>query len=236
MKWGRLTVGVICLGALVSYLYFKQDDMVVTWLKPGADNISEKANWIYGKYSNGKIVHARECLEFATGWNALKSIWPLSFALFIVSFTSGLAGGYSLRDNHNAAEYNQKLSELEQKYQRQIDVADKNYRQAEQKDADSRRRIKAADQKEYNVTRREKSVSEKELNLEKIVGQKCQEIMKKLQSLQEDHNKRGHKMENLEKERIELKRKNNSLEKEILELQEKNLTLTKEKLTLKRDK
>lgn len=226
----------ICFVILVVYLNYKQHDMVVTWLKPGADNISDKAGWIYGKYSSGSVVHARECLEFAEGWDALEAFWPLSLVLLVVSLITGVAGGYDLRDNDNAVYHERELSDLESKYQQRIDVADNKYRQADIWESNSRRRFKEADQKEADIKRREKSVAEKELEIVKTAEEKVLATQKQFQHLQEDHNKRGHKMEGLEKEKIELKRKNIALEKDLLKLHEDNLALTKENLALKRGK
>lgn len=224
----------ICFVILLIYLNYIQHDMVFAWLKPGADGISDKAEWIYLQYTGGKIVHARECLEVAEGWDALMAIWPLSLILVIVSLTAGIAGGYALRDDDNAASHERDLSDLESKYQWRIEIADRNYRQAEIWESSSRRRSREADQKEAAVKRREKSLEEKERDIDKIVEERVQSTRKQLQGLQEDHKNRCHKMEGLEKEKIDLKRKNISLEKEVIKLQEENLALTKENLALKR--
>lgn len=226
----------ICFVILVAYLNYKQHDMVVTWLKPGADNISKNAGWIYGKYSSGKVVHARECLEVAEGWDALEAIWPLALVLLVVSHVAGIAGGFAFRDNDNAANHERELSDLESKYQQRIEVADRKYSQGEIWESNSRKRSREADQKEADIKRRENSVAKKELEIEKIVDEKVLATKKLLQSIQEDHTKRGHKMEGLEKEKIELKRKNITLEKDIFKLHEDNLALAKENLELKKEK
>ena len=225
-----------CIALLLIYLNFKQTDMVVTWLAPGADCITEKADWIFGKYSSGKIVHARECVQFASGWDALLAIWPLSLALVIVSLTTGAAGGYILRQYDNAEEHKRELYELERKFIRKYHAPVNNSIQSEGMMAFARTRIKEAEGKEAVIKRREKAVAEKEQNIETTVEEKVQSIKKQLQSLQEDHEKRRFKMESQEKEKIELKRKNLSLEKEMLKLQEEQLALTKENLMFKRGK
>lgn len=224
----------ICFVILLIYLNYKQHDMVFAWLKPGADSISDKAEWIYLQYTGGKIVHARECLEVAEGWDALTAIWPLSVVLVIVSLAAGVAGGYALRDDDNAERHKRELSDLESRYRQRIEVADRKYSQGEIWESNSRRRFREVDQKEAAVKRREKAVEEKERDIEKIVEERVLAIRKQFQSLQEDHRNRCHKMEGLEKEKIDLKRKNISLEKEVLKLQEENLALTKENLALKR--
>lgn len=223
----------ICFVILLIYLNYKQHDMVVTKVRPERDHISENADWIFGKYSSGKVVHARQCLEVAEGWDALTAIWPLSLILLIVSLTAGMAGGYALRDDDNADRHERDLSDLERKYQWRIEIADRNYRQAEIWESTSRRRSSEADQKEAAVKRREKSLEEKERDVEKIVEERVQATRKQLQGLQEDHKNRCHKMEGLEKEKIDLKRKNISLEKEVLKLQEENLAGAQEKIKRK---
>lgn len=225
-----------CLAFLLIYLSFKQTGMVVTWLAPGADCITEKADWIFGKYSSGKIVHARECVQFASGWDALSAIWPLSLALVIVSLTIGATGGYILRQNDNVEEHKRELYELERKYIHQYHAPVNNSIQSEAVMAFARARIKEAEDREADVKRREKAVAEKEQNIEKAVEEKVQPIRKQLQRLQEDHKNRGYKMEGLEKDKVELKRRNLSLEKENLTFQEKILELTKEIKALKSEK
>lgn len=224
----------ICIVVLLIYLNYRQHDMVVTRVRPERDQISENAEWIFGKYSSGRIVHARQCLEVAEGWDGLTAIWPLSLTLLIVSLAVGIAGGYALRDDDNADRHRRELSDLESRYRQRIEAADRKYEQAGIWESSSRRRSREADQKEAAAKRREKAVEEKEQNIDKIVEEKVQAIRKQFQGLQEDHRNRCHKMEGLEKEKIDLKRKNISLEKEVLKLQEENLALTKENLTLKR--
>ena len=224
----------ICIVILLIYLNYKQHDMVFAWLKPEADSFSDNAEWIYVQYHGGRIVHARECLEVAIGWDALTAIWPLSLTLVVVSFAVGIAGGYALREDDNADRHRRELLDLENRYRQKIDAADRKYDQAGIWETNSRRRFKEADQKEAAAKRREKAVEEKEQNIDKTVEEKVQAIRKQFQGLQEDHRNRCHKMEGLEKEKIELKRKNISLEKEVIKLQEENLALTKENLALKR--
>lgn len=224
----------ICIVILLIYLNYKQHDMVFAWLKPGADNFSDNAEWIYVQYHGGRILHARECLEVAVGWDALTAIWPLSLTLVIVSLAAGIACGFAIRDDDNADRHRRELTDLEGSYQQKIKGADRKYEQAETWETNSRKRFKEAEQKEAAVTRREKAAEEKEQNIDKIVEEKVQAIRKQFQGLQEDHRNRCHKMEGLEKEKLELKRKNISLEKEVIKLQEENLALTKENLALKR--
>lgn len=224
----------ICFVILLIYLDYRQHDMVVTRVRPERDQISENAEWIFGKYSSGRIVHARQCLEVVEGWDGMRAIWPLSLTLLIVSLAAGIAGGYALRDDDNADRHRRELSDLESRYRQRIEAADRKYEQAGIWESSSRRRSREADQKEAAAKRREKAVDEKEQNIDKIVEEKVQTVRKQFQGLQEDHRNRCHKMEGLEKEKIELKRKNISLEKEIIKLQEENLALTKENLALKR--
>lgn len=224
----------ICLVILLIYLYYKQDDMVVTWLMPDGDRIYNNDSWIFGKYSSGRVVYVRQCREVVGGWDALAAIWPLSLTLFILSITTGISGGYALRDDENADRYKRELSDLESKYRQDIETADRKYSQAESWEYNSRRRSREADQKEATMKSREKMLYKKELEIEKTVEEKVQSVRKQLQSLQEDHKNRCHKMEGLEKDKIDQKRKNISLEKEILKLQEENLVLLKENQALKK--
>lgn len=223
----------ICLVVLLIYLYYRQDDMVVTWIMPEGNRIYNDASWIFGKYSSGRVVYVRQCREVVGGWDALAAIWPLSLALFLVSITTGIAGGYALRDDKNSDRHKREMSDLESRYRQDIETADRKYSQAESWEYNSKRRFREADQKEVAVKRREKIIDGKERDIEKTVEEKVQNIRKQFQSLQEDYKNRCHKMEGLEKDKIDLKRKNISLEKETLKLQEENLGLIKENQALK---
>jgi len=236
MKRVLFGIGSFCFLVLLIYLYIKQYDMVVTWLRPKADTISDKAEWVYGRYSSGTIVHAMEVRDAVTGWDALAAIWPLAAIMFMVTLVVGVSFGYFTRDNHYAAEHGKALAEQKQQYKFKIDHAEKLSQQADQKDAESRRRNREAEELEANVKRREISVTERELSLAKIIDDHVRETTKKYDNLQADHNKRGHKMNSLENDKVELKKKNNALELEILELQEKMLDLTQKNLSLKKGK
>ena len=102
LKWTWRISG-ICIGILLIYFYlnYKQKDMLVTWVMPGNDNISENA-WIYGKASGGKVRDYHQVLEPAQGWNAMDALLPIALVLIVVSFTAGVAGGYLFRDNKYA--------------------------------------------------------------------------------------------------------------------------------------
>lgn len=226
----------ICFVILLIYLGFKQHNMVVTRVRPERDCISENAGWIFGKYSSGRIVHARQCLEIAEGWDGLTAIWPFSLALIIVSLITGTAGGYALRDDDNADRHKRELSDLESRYRQRIEAADRKYEQGEIWESNSRRRFKEADQKEADANRREKAAEEKERDIDKIVEERVQAFKKQFQHLQEDHKNRGHKMEGLEKDKVELKRIVLAKDKEIIQLGEENLAMRKEILSLKREK
>lgn len=236
MKLVVVGIGSFCFLVLLIYLYIKQYDMVVTWVKPEADVISDTAEWIYGRYSSGKIVHAMEVRDAVTGWDALAAIWPLAAILSLVSLVGGVFFGYFTRDNQYADEHAKALTEQEHKYKIKIDTADRFFLQADQMDIQSRRRNKEADALEANVKHREISVTERELNVQKAVTDLAGEIIKKHEKLQEDHNKRGHKMNSLENDKVELKKRNNALDLEILELQEKLHDLTQKNLSLKKGK
>lgn len=236
MKWFIFGISLFCFLVLLIYLYIKQFDMVVTWLAPASDIISDKAEWIYGKYSSGKVVHAREVLDTAAGWDALGAIWPIAAILSLLSLAGGVLFGYLTRDNLYTAEHAKELADLKKNYEDKIDTADRIFRQADQKDAQSRSRSREAEKLEAGVKCREQSVTEREKSLTKIIADSVRETMKKYESLQEDHNKRGHKMNSLENDKIELKKKNKALELEILELQEKVYDLTQKNLTLKKGK
>ncbi len=236
MKRVLFGIGSLCFLVLLIYLYIKQYDMVVTWLRPKADTISDKAEWVYGRYSSGTIVHAMEVRDAVTGWDALAAIWPLAAIMFMVTLVVGVSFGYFTRDNQYADEHAKALAEQEHKYKIKIDTADRFFLQADQMDTQSRRRNREADALEADVKRRESSVTERERSLIKIIDDHVRDTKKKYENLQEDHNKRGHKMNNLENDKVELKKKNNALELEILELQEKLHDLTQKNLSLKKGK
>ena len=236
MKRRYWKVWGVCFVILFIYLCNKQHDLVVTTVKPEYDSISENADWIFGRFSSGKIVHARECLEIAEGWDAVGSIWPLYLALVVVSLTAGTAWGYYLRGNDNAADHDREISVLEQKYRRYVEDANKKYQEAENKDAQSQSRMREVIDREGWVKYVEKAAEEKVRDIEKTKGEEVEAVKKQLQNLQEDHKNRGHKMEGLEKDKIDLKRKYISNEKEILKLQEDNIALKKENLALKKEK
>lgn len=223
----------ICLVILVSCMYYMQQDMLVTWVKPKSDRISENAVWIFYKYSNGKTEHLRQCVEIAESWDALTAIWPLFLALAITSLYAGIAIGYAFRDDDNRDRHAQELSDLESRYKQKIMAADNKYKQAGIWEINSMRRTEDTDHREAALIRWEKSLEQRKRDIEKITEEKVHAIRKQLLNLQEDHKNRGHKMESLEKEKISLKRKNISLEKEVLKLQEENLSLTKDNLTLR---
>lgn len=229
-------IGVFFFLVLLIYLYTKQYHMVVTWVRPEADAISDTAEWIYGRYSSGSIVHAMEVRDAVTGWDALGAIWPIAAILSLVSLAGGVSFGYFTRDNQYADEHAKALAEQKQKYQFQIDAADRFFQQADQLDIQSRRRNKDTVELKSNIECRERSVSERELNVQKAVTDLAGEIIKKHEKLQDDFKKRGHKMECLENDKVELKKKNNALDLEILELQEKLHDLTQKNLSLKKGK
>ena len=225
----------ICLVILAVYLNYKQHDMVVTWLKPGTDNISENAGWIYGKFSSGKVVHARECLEFAEGWDALEAIWPLSLVLLVLSLTAGIAGGYTLRGDDNADCHRQQLTEKDRHYQQFIEVADNKISQAKIMDQNSRQRFNEATQKQkladQQITYMTKYVQEMESEL----TAKLEVFEKQLLHLQEDHKKRGQMVDRLKEEKTELKLENTALKKDKLLLAQENLKLAEENQTIKKN-
>ena len=229
-------IGMFCFLVLLIYLYVKQYNMVVSWVRPEADTISDTAEWVYGRYSSGRIVHAMEVRDAVTGWDALGAIWPIAAILSLVSLVAGVSFGYFTRDNNYAKEHKQELFEVEQKYKIKIDTADRLFWQSDQKDTESRRRKREAEELESSVKCREIYVSERELSLTKIIDDQVRETTKKYETLQEDYKKRGHKMNGLENDKVELKKKNNALELEILELQEKMLDLTQKNLSLKKSK
>lgn len=235
MRWQHWTVGGMLVVVFLIYPSCRQQDMVVTWLKPADHGISDNAGWIFGKYMKGKIVKARECGEIYEGWDALNAIWPISLALILICTYAGTAGGYFLRGNDNAAKYKQELSQLEQKYKDRIENAERNYNQAEIWDKNSRTRFADAEKTFAEIKRWEKRVSEREMELGKIIDENVQATKKQLQSLQIDHKNRGNKMEGLEKDNRELKRKYISLEKDNIQLGLENLRLIKENLALKKE-
>ncbi len=236
MKLVFVCIGSFCFLVLLIYLYIKQYNMVVTWVRPEADAISDTAEWIYGRYSSGRIVHAMEVRDAVAGWDALAAIWPIAAILSLVSLAGGVSFGYFTRDNQYAAEHDKALAEQERQYKFKIDHAERLSQQADQKDGQSRRRNREADALEADVKRREVSVTEREQKIMKIIDDQVRDTKKKYENLQEDHNKRGHKMNNLENDKIEFKKKNNALELEILELQEKLHDLTQKNLSLKKGK
>jgi len=234
MKWQHWTAGGILVVVFLIYPSCKQQDMVFTWVKPGSDSISKKAEWIFGRYSSGRIVHARECREIAEGWDALNAFWLLTIGLILLSAYIGTAGGYFIRGNDNAAAHKRELSELEKKYKDKIENAERNYRQAEIWDKNSRTRFADAEKTFAEIKRWEKRVSEREMELGKIIDENVQATKKQLQNLQIDHKNRGNKLEGLEKEKINLKRENITLEKENIQLGVENLNLIKEIMALKK--
>jgi hypothetical protein len=215
------------LVALLVYLYMKQKMMVVTWLSSESGDFPKDSGWVYCKISEGHIVYVRECLNSVKGWDALLALWPLHLFLVIVSATSGVFGGCFFRDRYNAMKY-------EKKYRDEIQQARAQICEAKDIDEQSRIRLSAAKEAESAVTRQLKSIREKESDIEKIVVGRIQGTIHQLQSLQEDHKKRGAKVENMEKEKIELKRKNFYIEKELMKLQDENLELIKSLQKLKR--
>ena len=215
------------LVALLVYLYMKQEMMVVTWLSSESGDFPKDSGWVYCKISEGHIVYVRECLNSVKGWDALLALWPLHLFLVIVSATSGVFGGCFFRDRYNAMRY-------EKLYRDEIQQARADFCKAKAIEADSMKRFRAAKETESVVNRQMKSIGEKELEIEKHVALRVQGTIHQLQSLQEDHKKRGAKMENMEKEKIELKRKNFYIEKELMKLQDENLELIKSLQKLKR--
>ena len=215
------------LVALLVYLYMKQKMMVVTWLSSESGDFPKDSGWVYCKISEGHIVYVRECLNSVKGWDALLALWPLHLFLVIVSATSGVFGGCFFRDRYNAMKY-------EKLYRDEIQQARADFCKAKAIEADSMKRFRAAKETESAVNRQMKSIGEKELEIEKHVALRVHGTIHQLQSLQEDHKKRGAKMENMEKEKIELKRKNFYIEKELMKLQDENLELIKSLQKLKR--
>ena len=233
MKWQHWTAGGILVVVFLIYPSCKQQDMVFTWVIPENSGISENAQWIFGRYSSGRIVQARECREIAEGWDALNAFWLLTIGLILLSAYIGTAGGYFIRGKDNDAEHKRELSELEQRYKQRIEGAERNYNQAEIWDKNSRTRFADAEKTFAEIKRWEKRVSEREMELGKIIDENVQATKKQLQNLQIDHKNRGNKLEGLEKEKISLKRENITLEKENIRLGQENLTLIKEYLALK---
>jgi hypothetical protein len=125
MKWQHWTGGAIIVLIFLIYPSCKEQDMVFTWVKPESEGISENAKWIFGRYSSGRIVQARECREIAEGWDALNAFWLLSFGVVLLSAYIGTTGGYYIRGNDNANKHKCELSELETKYKDRIEKADK---------------------------------------------------------------------------------------------------------------
>ena len=216
-KWLLVGIGFV---ALLVYLYMKQKTMVVIWLGSEYGSSSENPVWFFGKISGGRTVYIRDFLDYAEGWDALLALWPLHLFLVMVSVIIGVFGGCFFRDRYNAMKY-------EKLYRDEIQQARANFCKAKAIEADSMKRFRAAKETESAVNRQMKSIGEKELEIEKHVALRVQGTIHQLQSLQEDHKKRGAKMENMEKEKIELKRKNFYIEKELMKLQDENLELIK---------
>lgn len=225
----------ICILILLGYLNYKQQNMVVTIVKPGFDNISENADWIFGKYSSGRIVHARQCLETSIGWDALTDIWPISLALIIVSLTAGIAGGYALRDDDNIERHKRQLAEKDQHYQRYIEVADNKRSQAEIMDQNSRQRFNEATQKQKLADHQLADMGKYVQEMESELTAKIEAAEKQLLHLQEDHKKRGQMVDRLKDEKTDLKLENTALKKEKLLLAQENLKLSEEVQTIKKN-
>ncbi len=226
-------VGGVCLGASLIYLHSKQETMVVTWLNAGVDNASENSKWVLVNYSNGKVVHAIECLEFAEGWEALRAIWPLSLGLIVLSVSIGIIIGRFIRDTHAAAEHQYALSEMEGKYRERINLAIKIHERAVSMEVNAKVRVKEVNDKETALIMKEHAVECKERNIENTIDEKVLTTQKLLKNLQEDHKNRYCKMENLEQDKLVLRKKNILLEKELIKLHEENVSLTRELLTIK---
>lgn len=222
-KWLIAGIGFV---ALLVYLYMKQKTMVVIWLGPESGSSSEHPVWFFGKISDGRTVYIREFLGYAEGWDALLALWPLYLFLVIVLVSSGVFGGCFFRDRYNALKY-------EKKYRDEIQQARAQICEAKEIEEQSRMRLREVKEAESAANRQLKSVREKELDIEKNVAVRIQGTIHQLQSLQEDHKKRGAKMENMEKEKIELKRKNFYIEKELMKVQDENLELIKSLQKLK---
>jgi len=236
MKWQHWTAGGMLIFAFLIYPSYIQQDMVFTWLDTESKGISEKTGWVFGKYSSGRIVQARECRETAVGWSALLSILPLSLATVLVSFYIGALYGYFTRDDDNATRHKRVLSEMEMRYKDRIEGAEKTLEKAANKEKDAREQLADAQRTMSIAKHLQKWATEREQELQNEFESDTKALKKKLQTLEEDHRNRLQKIEGLEKDRFDLKKKSNTLEKENILLGEENLKLLKEIMALKKEK